>query len=137
MSYFMIITADAPDIKGIEGIKLVSAVNAHEYIVNIIQQFDPDEAIKMYFVDDGSSTSHDLVNEAQDSLMLGHTFQKTRLSRFLKACFKVNCKIRIWWANDDPNAHKKVKRFTDKKLFIDTLTSKLKQGEDVYLLYEP
>ena len=125
MSYFIIITADTLDIKGIEGIKLVPAINAQEYIAKIIKQFDPGEATKMYFVDDGSSTSHDLVNEVQESLMLGHTFQKTRLSRFLEACFKMNCKIRIWWANNDPNAYKKVKRFTDKEVFIDTLISKL------------
>lgn len=137
MSYFMTVTGNIPNVNGIEGIKFVSAGDAQEYIAKIIKQFPPEEAAKTFFIDDGSLTSHDLINEVQESLILGRPFKQTRLGKLLDACLKINCKVRIWWANNDPDAFRKVECLSDKKLFIEMLTSKLKQGEDVYLLYEP
>ena len=137
MSYFMMVTGDISNVRRIEGLNFVPANDAQEYIAKIIKQFSAEEAAKTFFIDDGSLTSHDLVNEVQEPLILGHPFEETRLARLLEDCFKLNCKIRIWWANNDPDAFRKVECFTEKKLFLETLTSKLEQGEDVYLLYEP
>ncbi len=137
MSYMMLITGDEPNIKGVEGIKLVKAEKSQDYIKRIIDSFSPQDASKTYFVDDGSLTSHDLVNEGQEPLNKGQPFTRIRLSKFLQACYKANCKIRIWWADNDVEAFKKVMKFDSKEYFEKELISKLMSGEDISLLYEP
>ena len=137
MSYMMFITGDEPNIKGIEGVKFVKAEQSQDYIKKIINGFPSQDVAKTYFVDDGSLTSHDLVNEGQEPLNMGQPFTKTRLSKFLQACYKVNCRIRIWWAGNDLEAFKKVAKFDNKEHFEKELVSKLMSGQDINLLYEP
>lgn len=137
MSYFMKITGDISNVSEIDGIKLVLGNDAQEYIDKIIKQFPLNESIKTFLVDDGSWTSHNLILETEESLKSGHPFEQTRLAKLLDVCFKSNCKVRIWWANNDPDAFKKVEHYDDKKIFIKMLKDRLKEGKEVYMLYEP
>jgi len=134
MSYFMTVTGTTPDLAGIQNVRLESAQKTQ--VAETINKLFPDKAEETYLViDETRNTSHNLVNDAVDSLINNTPIENSRFFKVLNACFNVSCLIRIWWA--DPLDRDDLIVFQDKEKFKNHIIECFNKSEDVNVFYQP
>lgn len=119
MSFFAIVTGDVPETSGVSGLKFTPAIAAQSYIQRVANNlFPPEKVACTYLLDDGTGTSHDLIQRSTDEMLVQKIiFERTSLGKVLSFCLDRQCEIRVWWATNDPDSHLAPKTFRDRQAF--------------------
>ncbi len=134
----MIVTGDLPSLEHVPEVNVVPGLKAQEYVATCIKDlFPPDLQAKTFLIDDSTGTSDDLVTKSGELIFQGTAIEKTSFFKVLLHCLDNACQVRIWWASDDPAAHRNVVIFRDRQSFQERILSDLSSGNDLNVVYEP
>jgi hypothetical protein len=113
MSYFVVISGEGccalPIARGI----IVPIETAQDYVSSLAGLLTAIDGQPLFFWDDGKTgTSHEIVceaeSEAQMMLCGFEILQACAFSKVLTDSDRLGCRIRVWWANNDPEAFLRV-----------------------------
>lgn len=106
MSFFMTIAGATSEMSAIVGIELVAVEDAQDYIKSLAAELSRLDGIPVYLVHDCETGTSDLiVADLENALSEGVDRSYLPGAQVLQACFDNRVSFRIWWADNDPNAH--------------------------------
>lgn len=139
MSCFIVTVGKKLDVK-IPGVTLVPLSQAQQYIKDRATDLAAGHDRSNLFVicDPALEESADLVAMAQEQVHLsGSSLESTALGQVIAACVAAGNSLRIWWANNDPQAHQKVVECGDSSRLKDIVVEQIRANRDVAVFYNP
>ena len=131
MSYFMTISGSPPDTT-IRNAEFVPASQAQEYIQILEADISATDGSPLYLVDDKvSGTSSEFIEQAEESFLTKYTIKDTEFMQLLDACVLNGNSIRIWWASDGKDDHRRVVRCTTRETLFSTIMDQFINQRDI------
>lgn len=89
------------------GIELLQIEDAQEYVNSLGSELGGMDGKPLYLVHDGETgTSDTIIADLENALLDCSVVDDLPATKILQACFDSGVGFRIWWATDDPLAHK-------------------------------
>jgi len=109
MSYFAVISGkNAKSVSVREG-HLVPLSESQPYIANLTDALAERDGTPALLWDDGETgTSNDVICAAEEDLWEERGLESSALWQLLVNCDRSAVSVRVWWANNDPNAFQRV-----------------------------
>ena len=114
---------------GLEPIQVSPGTESQEYIRVLLPQISRLDGVPIFMVDDGTTgTSHDLICEATNAINEGRKVEVTRLFQVLTRLATAKHTVRIWWADNDQGAFRRVKQCLTLEEVISTIRKQAADG---------
>jgi hypothetical protein len=108
MSFFATLSGADVSAERVPALVFTPAFEAQAYIRELAVAIAALDSSPVYLCDDGQSgTSHDFICDAEDFVRENQTLAGSPLEPLLDLCDRRRAVLRVWWADNDPNAYMK------------------------------
>jgi hypothetical protein len=108
MSYFATLSGADVSSEQVPGLRLTPALQAQDYVRARAVAIAELDGSPVYLCDDAESgTSHNFICDVEDFVRENQTLVASPLEPLLDLCERRDLVLRVWWANNDPDAYLK------------------------------